>query len=245
MGCGDICAAEFWQKWFVHDEMRALTAFGLKLFWWDRLAKTLILLAGMTLLIDILGEDKLRPIGEALRRRVMWTRRISHGIAKYIIKKGAIFACWGPGLVFRARKRKMIRWAFVKGMKVYYLFSFEFNGLKDIVRKIFSYVIVVFVLIALEIPFFIGVLLLQHVPQVLFAGIFILFFAYYILVLFPPFMLVAIVGMMGGLSMILRIGMILVNLAGFSLGLPRFVVVARSLALFSLFLGSVIDLIAG
>jgi hypothetical protein len=66
---GDVSLISAWRAWWEGSPMPDLTVWGLRLLWWGRLGKMGEFLGGLTVLLDIIGSERLRAWGRNLRDR--------------------------------------------------------------------------------------------------------------------------------------------------------------------------------
>jgi hypothetical protein len=73
-----VCPAELeglttaWQMWMSGQKLetcRLCSLWCLDVIWWGRLGKIIALIAGLVVLLDIAGEDKIRKLGEWLTKK--------------------------------------------------------------------------------------------------------------------------------------------------------------------------------
>lgn len=85
---------EAWTRWFAVDEsLRTATLWGVKIVWWARFGKVLAFFAGMVLLIDIIGPER---ITERYKQRFRFMDDLSHetGNADKAYTFGRNLALW-------------------------------------------------------------------------------------------------------------------------------------------------------
>ena len=83
-----------WAHWAAGDStLRNADLWGLPVLWWGRIGKVAAFLAGMTLIMDIIGPERLRKFSERyLQRRRPWT-----GVGwRTVVAAGAgVVVAWG------------------------------------------------------------------------------------------------------------------------------------------------------
>lgn len=85
---------EAWTHWFAVDEsLRTATLWGVQIVWWARFGKVLAFFAGMVLLIDIIGPER---IAERYKQRFRFMDDRSHeaGDGDKAYKFGRNLALW-------------------------------------------------------------------------------------------------------------------------------------------------------
>jgi hypothetical protein len=58
-----------WHEWLLGHDNRHLSVFGIAVFWWGRIGKTLEFLGGLTVVMDLLGRERMEVFHATLRRR--------------------------------------------------------------------------------------------------------------------------------------------------------------------------------
>ncbi|MGW4488082.1 hypothetical protein ACWEOE_30075 [Amycolatopsis sp. NPDC004368] len=58
-----------WHEWLAGHDTAQLRVFGVTVLWWGRLGKTLEFLGGLTVVIDLLGRQRMTVVHAALRDR--------------------------------------------------------------------------------------------------------------------------------------------------------------------------------
>jgi hypothetical protein len=62
--------ADAWARWFDGDpSLRDASLWGLRVLWWGRIGKLAAFLAGLTLVLDIIGPERLRQFSERYVQR--------------------------------------------------------------------------------------------------------------------------------------------------------------------------------
>ncbi|WP_326834720.1 hypothetical protein VSH64_07290 [Amycolatopsis rhabdoformis] len=58
-----------WREWLAGHDTAQLRVFGVTVLWWGRLGKTLEFLGGLTVVLDLLGRQRMESVHAALRAR--------------------------------------------------------------------------------------------------------------------------------------------------------------------------------
>jgi len=61
-----VTLREAWQLWFSGDLPSTATLWGASILWWGRIGKIIELVAGLTILVDLVGSQRLRDFGSSL-----------------------------------------------------------------------------------------------------------------------------------------------------------------------------------
>jgi hypothetical protein len=69
---------DLWMRWFDGQQVSGATLWGQPIFYWARWGKGLQFLAGLTVILDLVGPDALRAFGKRLTK-VPWSKGFSTG----------------------------------------------------------------------------------------------------------------------------------------------------------------------
>ncbi|MEV8607307.1 hypothetical protein AB0383_05000 [Amycolatopsis sp. NPDC051373] len=70
-----------WREWFAGHDTAQLRVFGIAVLWWGRIGKTLEFVGGLTVVIDLLGRQRMETFHASLRRR---RRRLGRWIPRWV-----------------------------------------------------------------------------------------------------------------------------------------------------------------
>lgn len=66
----DVGLLDAWRHWFLGESLDPLYLWGISIFWWGRIGKVLEFAAGLTIVAEIIGPERLRRFGRSMRTHV-------------------------------------------------------------------------------------------------------------------------------------------------------------------------------